>query len=69
VAEIYLVVTGAEIFEELRMPLVPARGDILELNSLTGGRNPLRRVVVSEIVWVMDQQSRVIYPRLTVRRG
>lgn len=67
-AEIYLIVTGDEIYEELRMPLVPAKGDILELHSLTGGRSPEHRVIVSAIEWVMDQQSRIMYPRLKVVR-
>jgi hypothetical protein len=68
VAEIYLVVVGNEIFEELRMPVVPAKGDELELHSLTGGRSPHHGVTVSRIEWVMDQTSRVIYPRLKVIR-
>jgi hypothetical protein len=57
---------GRDIYVELRMPLVPAKGDILELHSLTGGATK-NRVIVERVEWVMDQQSRIMYPRLTVR--
>jgi hypothetical protein len=66
VAEIYLVVVGRDIYVELRMPVVPGKGDYLDLNSLTGGATK-NRVIVERVEWVMDQQSRIMYPRLTVR--
>jgi len=62
-------VQGSGIYETLAMPVVPRKGDILWLGSLTRGRKDLpAEVLVSKIEWAMEQVSGQIEAWVTVRR-
>lgn len=68
-------IQGHEIFETIRMPEIPRKGDLLWLNSLTSGRCPVTEVIVSRVEWARDQTARIhdtenegIHVWLTVRR-
>ena len=66
-------VSGRDIYEWLAMPVVPRKGDILWLSSLTRGHSDVVEVVVSKVEWARDQTvwgppHDGIHARLTVRR-
>lgn len=48
-------ISGDGIYEPLVMPVVPRKGDILALSSLTMGRCDVLDVVVVGVEWVRDQ--------------
>jgi len=50
-------ITGHDIFEHLRMPEVPRKGDILWLSSLTRGSSEVVEVIVSKVEWARDQTA------------
>lgn len=54
---IYVRVQGHDIYETLRMPEVPRKGDLLWLESLTQGRCKVVEVVVSKVEWSRDQTA------------
>ena len=70
---IYVRIQGHDIFETLRMPEVPRKGDLLWLESLTRGGCKVTEVIVSKVEWSRDQ-SAINYENegigvwLTVRR-
>jgi hypothetical protein len=68
-------VSGRDIYEQLQMPVVPRKGDILWLSSLTRGHSDVVEVVVSKVEWARDNTAWAartphegIHARLTVRR-
>jgi hypothetical protein len=66
-------IVGSGIYETLYMPVVPRKGDILWLSSLTMGRSKVREVLVSKVEWARDQTNAFgeldgIHARITVRR-
>jgi hypothetical protein len=67
-----VLIRGRDIYEELIMPEVPRKGDILWLESLTRGRCKVREVLVSKVEWARTQNAWVnddgIHVWLTVRR-
>jgi hypothetical protein len=64
---IYVIIKGNDVYETLRMPQVPSKGDILWLSSLTRGRSKYLEAQVSRIEWAMDQRSGTVTAWLTVR--
>jgi hypothetical protein len=48
-------ISGHDIYETLAMPVVPRKGDILALSSLTMGRCKVLDVVVVGVEWTRDQ--------------
>lgn len=68
-----VIIDGRDIYEQIRMPVVPRKGDILWLSSLTYGHSDVREVVVSRVEWSRDQKAwdtphEGIRARVTVRR-
>jgi hypothetical protein len=61
-------IRGDDIYDSIWMPVVPRKGDILWLSSLTRGRYPDPEVLVSKVEWSMDQQSGNISAWIVVRR-
>lgn len=67
-------ITGNDIYETVRFPEVPRKGDILWLESLTLGRSKVKEVIVSKVEWARDQTNWVhgdnegVHVWLTVRR-
>jgi hypothetical protein len=68
-------ILGDGIYETMRLPEVPRKGDILWLASLTMGRSNVPEVVVSKVEWARDQtawaydkETEGIHVWLTVRR-
>jgi hypothetical protein len=66
--DIFISVQGDGIYETMSMPVIPRKGDILWLNSLTRGGSPEVEVMVSKVEWAREQQSGAIHVWLTVRR-
>jgi hypothetical protein len=70
----YVSIRGDGIFETLYMPVVPRKGDILSLSSLTMGTCKVLEAVVSKVEWVRDQTQAFTSPTdgihawITVRR-
>lgn len=60
-------VSGSEIYTWIGFPVVPRKGDILDMGSLTSGVTK-GRFIVSTVEWFMEQHTRTVYPHLTVRR-
>jgi hypothetical protein len=72
---IHVVIKGHDIYESMRMPAVPRKGDILWLQSLSLGRSDVVEVIVSKVewardhtAWVNDRENEGIHAWLTVRR-
>lgn len=65
---ITLNIKGHDIYEQVRLPFVPRKGDILWLGSLTRGRVKVPEVIVSKVEWAMDQTTGEVHVWLTVRR-
>lgn len=72
---ISVAIRGRDIYEEVRFPEVPRKGDILWLSSLTMGRSDVVEVMVSkvewardQVAWVHDKENEGIHVWLTVRR-
>jgi len=73
---IHVTIEGDGIYEHLRMPVVPRKGEVLWLTSLIGHSERIpNEVLVSKVTWARDQTVRYtdkehegIRVRLTVRR-
>jgi hypothetical protein len=52
-----VTIRGRDIFEKVRMPVVPRKGDHIWLSSLTMGRADVSDVVVSRVEWARDQTA------------
>lgn len=63
-----VIITGDDIHDNLYMPFVPRKGEILWLSSLTRGKYKEPEVLVSKVVWSMDQISGSINAWVHVRR-
>lgn len=68
-------IRGHDIYETVRFPEVPRKGDILWLSSLTKGHSDVAEVMVSKVEWARDQiawahdkENEGIHVWLTVRR-
>lgn len=68
-------IRGKDIYETLRMPAIPRKGDRLWLSSLCSRSDLPNDVIVSKVEWARDQTARFtdrenegIQVLLTVRR-
>ena len=65
---VYVRIQGHNIYHTMFMPIVPRKGDILWLSSLTRGAYDISEVIVSRVEWSMEQQSGLIGAWVKVRR-
>jgi len=72
---IHVHIVGHDIYEQVQMPIVPRKGEILWLRSLTLGASKIIEVQVSKVewsrdqkAWITDEQNNGISAWLTVRR-
>jgi hypothetical protein len=64
---VHVVIKGHDIYENLWMPVVPRKGDVLWLSSLTRGAVKGLEGTVSRVEWAMEQMTGNIYAIVTVR--
>lgn len=50
-------IEGSGIYETIRMPAAPRKGDVLWLGSLTLGASQVEEAVVSEVAWAKDNAN------------